>query len=165
MQKIVDEITVCRVTRFYGGDPAAALESLVHQLAQHPDPVARYIGSIGLVCDLYLQNDHDGLCIAADCAMGFLWNNEVNNFHVRAVTDEAGRITGFIDPRDEFPDDSLMALIGAIARLPDVDQREMMLRAVLHSTLDDPSHNWVDDVSWFLERVLEKTPFVAQERH
>jgi hypothetical protein len=137
-------------------DPNGRLEAVVRRLAHHPDPVARYVGAIGVVCDLSLQRNRDGLHIAADTALDFLDGDEVRHFRVRAVQNSDGQIAGFDDVADEFPaDDPLIDLVGVIALLKTPEARETMLRAASMAVIAEPSARWAQSVSSFLRCALQ----------
>lgn len=136
-------------------DPNDRLESVVRRLAHHPDPVARYVGAIGVVCDLSLQRNLDGLHIAADTAVDFLDGDEVRRFNVRAARNADGQIAGFDDVDELFPtDDPLIDLVGVIALLEAPEARETLLRAATMAVIAEPSARWAQAASSFLRCAL-----------
>lgn len=140
----------------FDDDPNARLESVVQRLAHHPDPVARYVGSIGVVCDLSLQRDAHGLHIAADTALDFLDGDEVRHFTIRPLRNSTGRIVGFHDVDGQFPDgDPLIELVGVIALLETPESREILLRAVTVAVIEEPSARWAPVVSTFIRSALQ----------
>lgn len=137
-------------------DPNRCLRSVVRRLAHHPDPVARYVGAIGVVCDLSLQRDLDGLLIAADTALDFLDGDEVRRFNICLARSSDGHFAGFDDPDGLFPtDDPLIDLVGVIALLETPEARETLLRATTMAIIAEPSARWAQAVSSFLRCALQ----------
>lgn len=140
----------------FDDDPDARLDSVVQRLAHHPDPVARYVGSIGVVCDLSLQRDAHGMHIAADTALDFLDGDEVRHFTIRTFRDSTGRILGFHDVDGQFPDgDRLIDLVGVIALLEPPRAREILLRAATMAVIAEPTARWASAVSTFIRSALQ----------
>lgn len=153
---IIRQAAVAGAALPFGDDPNDRLESVVRRLARHTNPVARYVGAIGVVCDLSLQRDLDGLHIAADTALDFLDGDEVRRFNVRLARSSDGHATAFDDPDELFPTDGpLIDLVGVIARLETPEARETLLRATTMAVIAEPSARWAQAVSSFLRCALQ----------
>lgn len=103
--------------------------------ASHACASYRFWLMVGLLGDLSLQNDPDGVFIAIDGVQGF--NFDPDKMEVPLVRDAAGEVVDLLHTYSDIGDDDLVRLAREIALLSEPDVRCAVLEAACLALIRD----------------------------
>lgn len=127
---------------------SALLHNLVlatHLTAHHPDAAFRFWMAVGLLCDLSLQNDMDGVFIAFEAVLEFNETGRPDEMDVSFTRDATGVVVDILHHEASYTDHSLVELAREIALLEDPEMRLVLIEAACLRLLQDKNDN-ADDL-------------------
>ena len=122
-----------------------ALTGVTRAIAHHSDPAYRFWMAMGLLCDLSLQNDPDGILIAIDCAEEFASTGTPSEMDVPLVRNPSGNVIDILHHEAGYAGHTLVELAREIALTSVIDSRLVALEAACLWLIQDKG-NGLDDL-------------------
>ena len=137
---------------------SGVLHNLVHaarRTANHPDAAFRFWMGVGILCDLSLQNDYDGIFIAAYAAADFNLTGMPETMDVPIIRDASGAVIDILHEEAGYAGNTWVELAREIALNSDPEVRLVAIEAACLRLLIDGEDR--------LEDLLDKIAIVRRD--
>lgn len=137
---------------------SGVLHNLVHatrRTANHPDAAFRFWMGVGILCDLSLQNDYDGIFIAAYAVADFNLTGMPGTMDVPIIRDASGAVIDILHEEAGYAGSTLVELAREIALTSDPEVRLVAIEAACLRLLIDGEDR--------LEDLLNKIALVRRD--
>lgn len=137
---------------------SAILHNLVQatrRTANHHDAAFRFWMGVGLLCDLSLQNNYDGIFIAADAVADFNLTGQPETMDVPIIRDASGAVTDILHEEADYAGHTWVEVAREIALISDTEVRLVSIEAACLRLLVDGEDR--------LEDLLERLTIIRRD--
>lgn len=131
------------------------LVEATRRTANHHDAAFRFWMGVGLLCDLSLQNDYDGIFIAADAVADFNLTGTPETMNVPIVRDASGAVIDILHEEADYAGHTWVEVAREIALTSDPEVRLVAIDAGCLRLLVDGEDR--------LEDLLEKLTIIRRD--